>query len=343
MVRIWWKCRKNYCRFVYIFRVGYVRRIVGVILAHVLKLVDRTTWSISAIDVYRLHWATKFVLLEQSGATNCSLDIARKWSHFKPYDWSHVVVVAGVWWLESDCVGQKNLETIIFEVIAVFFLGRWNPYFLRFLAMSYAMGSFWMSSVCVFLCMPDAVFSFCRKCFPRFCGMVLLWFAGVVFRYVSVKWCYQCTIAWAVPQDMQKYIVWWLPVHLLGKLGHLLVTYCRNVCVRINTWNWPVATEGKQCWHFWNFMMTIMLGRQGRICPVFTRLLWGGWGGWVGSVLTFACICFRCWCYTKDVFRVGVGVGVVGGVAVRLGWFCYLYALMNMLIYLLYVLAFWFL
>ena len=59
-----------------------------------------------------------------------------------------------------------------------------------------------------------------------------------------------------------------------------------------------------------------------------------------GSVLTFVCTCFPCACYAKDVFGVGVGVGVgVGGVAVWLGWFCYLYVLMNMLIYLLYVLA----
>ena len=217
--------------------------------------------------------------------------------------------VAGVWWLESDCVGQKKLETIIFEVIAVFW-GGWNPYLLRFLAMSYAMGSFWMSSVCVFFVYAGCAVQFLSQVFS---SILRYGFAMVCWRCVSVKRCCQCTIAWAVPQDMQEYIVWWLHVHVLGKLGHLLVTYCRNVCVRINTWNWPVATEGKQCWHFWNFSIPSCWVDRGGFAPFLLGCFGAvGQGGWVGSVLTFVCTCFRCWCYAKDVFWVGVGVGVGG-------------------------------
>ena len=110
---------------------------------------------------------------------------------------------------------------------------------------------------------------------------------------------------------------------------HLLSMWMlRKRRLRGSGWGW--VRVGGVCVNVRVHLLSMCMLRKGRLRG------WGwGWGRG-GSVLTFVRTCFRCACYAKDVFGVGVGVG---GVAVRLGWFCYLYVLMNMFIYLLHVLA----
>lgn len=136
VVGIWWKRRKNYCRFVYIFRVGYVRRIVGVILAHVLKLVDRTTWSIS------VNWPQSMSIdcIEQRNLC-CWNKVVQQTAHWTlrvngPIS-NHMIDHTLLLWLvfgdwKVTVSDKKNLETIIFEVIAVFFWGAGTHTFRGF-------------------------------------------------------------------------------------------------------------------------------------------------------------------------------------------------------------------
>ena len=97
--------------------------------------------------------------------------------------------------MESDCVGQKNkLETIIFEVIAVF-LGGLEP----------ILSEVFSNVICdaFVLNVIGLRFFVYAGCAVQFLSQVF----SLILRYGFAMVCWRC-VSWAVPQDMQEYIVW---------------------------------------------------------------------------------------------------------------------------------------
>ena len=96
------------------------------------------------------------------------------------------------------------METIIFEVIAVFW-GGLEP-ILSEVFSNVICDGFVLNVIGLrFFVYAGCAVQFLSQVFS---SILRYGFAMVCWRCVSVKRCCQCTIAWAVPQDMQEYIVW---------------------------------------------------------------------------------------------------------------------------------------